>query len=397
MSGAAVMLAVNIAVAAVFVFGHAIIAVSNRTQRAALGFSVAYTLGLLSPLCDLLMPWVGAGPLLEWSSFTTFMAALLSISIAFCHYHGRTPTWVPALAGAIFIIGLILRALIWEVPRGTLAFAVPYQLPFAAAAVLQAAVVLIEARRRPLYVMLVPVCLITAVHFMMKPLVAVHFGQGTRLEDYTQTTYALLSQASTGILLLISGVMLLLIVAQNAITASHREAETDPLSGLLNRRGFDARADKALACARRQKKSLSVVLFDLDHFKSINDRFGHDVGDEAIVQFALMLRKTAPGSAVLARMGGEEFVMLLEGVSAEAAALYAEAIRLNAEASHNRSPSSPTVSSGVAAMVSSDTRSTLMRRADMACYQAKQNGRNQICCEVMTAESPISNVILLKR
>ncbi|MEI9981947.1 MAG: GGDEF domain-containing protein [Aliidongia sp.] len=102
------------------------------------------------------------------------------------------------------------------------------------------------------------------------------------------------NQASTGVLLLAAGIFLLLVVAQRAINESQLASETDPLSGIANRRGFDRLALEALSRAQRMSLPVSVAIFDLDHFKRINDTFGHSSGDAVIVAFARLLRATAP-------------------------------------------------------------------------------------------------------
>jgi diguanylate cyclase (GGDEF)-like protein len=205
------------------------------------------------------------------------------------------------------------------------------------------------------------------------------FGSGRTFADYTKTTYAMISQSSSGILLLAAGLLLLLIVAQKAIAESQLASETDPLSGLTNRRGFDRLADAALARTRRTGLPMAVALFDLDHFKRVNDTFGHATGDGVIAGFAATLRATAPGAAVTARQGGEEFVMLIEGATAETAWLAAEAIRIRTAAGLGVDLPAMTVSAGVAQLRPGESLSDLLRRADLATYEAKHAGRDRIC------------------
>ncbi len=235
-----------------------------------------------------------------------------------------------------------------------------------------------------------------AAHFLLKPFAAMTFGSGHSFADYTRTTYAMISQSSSGILLLAAGLLLLLIVAQRAIAESQLASEIDPLSGLANRRGFDRLADAALARSQRTGLPLAVALFDLDHFKRVNDSFGHATGDAVISGFAAALRATAPGAAVTGRQGGEEFIMLIEGATAETAWLAAEAVRLRTAA--GLGPDLPadlppvTVSAGVAQLRPGESLSDLLRRADQATYQAKSTGRDRICrapeAPAMATEAP---------
>ena len=374
MSGAEGVLAVNIGTAALFAAGYAVFALTNRTHRAALGFSVSYLIGMLSPISDLLSPVVPSPEVTEWLSYAAFLLGTLSISITFSLFHNRRPSWNAMIA--IFVLGLALHAAIGTAPQDTVAYGMAYQLPFTLAAI-QAVSTVLTVGRGPLHLTLAGLFALTGVNFMTKPFLAVAFGSGRTLEGYVRTTYALLSQASTGILLLAAGLLLLLIVAQKAILESQLASETDPLSGLANRRGFDRLAHQAIARALPARRPVSVAVFDLDHFKRINDTFGHAVGDEVITAFATRLRTLAPPDAVIGRVGGEEFVMLLQNTTAEAAWRCADMIRRRVPDGDALPPF--TVSGGVAQLRPGESLAEMMRRADQASYQAKTAGRDQVC------------------
>lgn len=376
MGGAQVVLAVNISVAVMFASGYAIIALTNRGQQAALWFSVSYLVGLLSPLADFLSPIVGAPVPCEWIAYSSMLLATLSISGTLAIFHRAPVPW--RTMAAVLVGGIALRAAIWNVPRDTLVYGMGYQLPFVATSLLALWSALRVAERRPLYYLLAGIWCVTAAHFLVKPFLALDFGMGPSLGDYTKTTYALLSQASTGVIVLASGVVLLLIVAQKAIADSMLDSETDPLSGLANRRGFEQRSRTAIERAARENTPVSLAMFDLDHFKQVNDTFGHETGDRVIADFAALLREIAPEAALVARLGGEEFVMLLEGAGAHAACLHAERIRLGAATADRPGRPSPTVSVGVAERQGDETLAGLLRRADAALYRAKHEGRNRV-------------------
>ncbi len=120
-------------------------------------------------------------------------------------------------------------------------------------------------------------------------------------------------------------------------------------------------------------------MFDLDHFKRVNDTFGHAVGDAVIAAFAAQLRQTAPRDAVVGRTGGEEFVMLFERTTGQGAWLAAETIRLGMIRLADGGLPPTTVSGGVAQMRAGESLSNLLRRADHAAYEAKNGGRNRVC------------------
>jgi diguanylate cyclase (GGDEF)-like protein len=390
MNGGQVVLAINIAAAAIFIFGYAMIACSYRAQRPALWFSAVYAIGTLSQILNFLISLVGGAAVLERASYTSFQLAILLFSAGWAAYHRQPAPWriIATLLGA----GVVLHEISFLVPPATFANGIAYQLPFAAAAMLAARSVFSIGPRSLLVRALGGSYALLTLNFLAKPFLALEWGFPTHLSDYTATSYALLSQASTGILMLGTGMILLLIVASAAITAAMVASETDPLSGLLNRRGFERLAQEEIARARSRGEPLAVALFDLDHFKQINDRLGHDGGDKAIIGFAARLRGHASATAVIARLGGEEFAMV---TAEEIGRAYdrAEAVRVSAMEAAEATQLSPTTSAGVAQLLPDETLFTLLRRADQACYAAKGGGRNKVCVASAPAAAPALTLV----
>ena len=155
-------------------------------------------------------------------------------------------------------------------------------------------------------------------------------------------------------------------------------ATTDALTGLTNRRAFDARFEGAFAHSVASESPLSALMLDIDHFKSVNDRYGHDVGDAALREVARVLAWATREGDVAARYGGEEFAMILPGLGEGDALAVAERIRQAVEEvafNHGRT----TLSVGVATRTPSiESASCLMRKADEALYAAKRDGRNRV-------------------
>ncbi len=169
---------------------------------------------------------------------------------------------------------------------------------------------------------------------------------------------------------------------QNALMVSRLEelATTDGLTGLHNKRVFiDALGRKLLAALRFDKK-LSLIMTDLDRFKSVNDTYGHQVGDEVLRRFASVLARNARQVDMACRYGGEEFVIICEETDAEGAWMLAERIRMDMQResfSSDKGAFAVTCSLGVAtAPAQGDTPDELIRNADEALYQAKHSGRN---------------------
>lgn len=157
------------------------------------------------------------------------------------------------------------------------------------------------------------------------------------------------------------------------------QATTDPLTGVANRRRLDDELQGFVARARRHEQALSVVLVDLDHFKTINDTFGHDLGDQVLVQAVERMLAVTRRDELLGRWGGEEFLLLAPQTDhASALALAERCRRTLAESSVGDDVGRVTASFGVATLGPDDEARLLMNRADLALYTAKAEGRNRV-------------------
>lgn len=156
-------------------------------------------------------------------------------------------------------------------------------------------------------------------------------------------------------------------------------AMKDALTGIFNRRHFTARLDSEWKRVRRYGRPLSLLLLDIDHFKSINDRYGHDVGDQVIVAIARLCGTTTRDSDVAARIGGEEFAILLPETDLDDARAAAERLRVavaERPIASNAGPIAVTVSIGTAPAGQAADPADFMKRTDEALYAAKRGGRN---------------------
>lgn len=181
--------------------------------------------------------------------------------------------------------------------------------------------------------------------------------------------------------------------ALNAANAELREANrilerlasSDSLTELDNRRCFFDKAGAEVERARRYGHPLSLQMLDIDHFKAINDRYGHVAGDRVLVALAAILRANLRHSDVAARLGGEEFAILLPETTIDDAFVHAERIRQGVAAlsiAHGSDRLTVTVSIGVAAMAGGDNSiEPALMRADNCLYRAKEDGRNRICAD----------------
>lgn len=158
------------------------------------------------------------------------------------------------------------------------------------------------------------------------------------------------------------------------------QARTDPLTGLLNRRALTELAQRAMAHAVRHGSPLSVVLIDIDHFKQINDTHGHAAGDAVLVGLARLLSANLRAGDVCARLGGEEFLLLLPGTDRTQAMQVAEKLRLLMASEAEGAGIRWSSSFGVCSSDGSSDFEGLLQRADEALYRAKAGGRNRVEC-----------------
>ena len=171
-------------------------------------------------------------------------------------------------------------------------------------------------------------------------------------------------------------------VIQNIIGELQRrlveQAITDPLTGAFNRRHMQDRLEEALESGRRRPAPVSILMFDIDHFKRVNDEHGHKAGDVVLQGLVALIRKRARTVDLLFRMGGEEFVLLLPGTREEDAFAVAETLRVAIAETPLLEGVPVTVSTGVGAASATDSVGSWVKDTDAALYAAKRAGRNTV-------------------
>ena len=158
---------------------------------------------------------------------------------------------------------------------------------------------------------------------------------------------------------------------------------TDALTGANNREHFDSQLRMELSYARRHNTDLVLVLFDVDHFKRVNDTYGHPIGDEVLIEIARAVRRLVRNEDVFARYGGEEFALILRGIDIGGARAAGERIRAQVEKlciASERGPITVTISVGCASLATTGepTTEALIQTADRRLYAAKHGGRNRV-------------------
>ena len=311
-------------------------------------------------------------------SFSSMMIGLTLITAGLVrHYAPRKSIgWLFALAGLACALNTLV---VFDLPRGSLPNALGYQGPFALMLAIAAGIVFAARRRGPTGVVLAVVLAVCAVQFIVKALIVARFPGGSPgVRDYLFSLYAHYSQTAGGMLAILLGIALLFVLGHAVMAHTARRLQRDDLSGALTRSAFLEEASAALKATPRGVDS-TLIMCDLDHFKAINDRFGHAAGDEVIRVFGASLGELTQGNGLCGRIGGEEFCVLMPECSIAAAKVYVDAIRdLAAMTAYAGLPPDfrATASFGIAMTGSDEPIGDAMRRADLALYEAKAAGRD---------------------
>lgn len=179
---------------------------------------------------------------------------------------------------------------------------------------------------------------------------------------------------------------------QRALNELEVLALTDKLTGAWNRRHFEQVISAEMSRASRHNQPLSLLMLDIDYFKSINDTYGHQIGDAVLVQLTHILKENIRTSDVLTRWGGEEFVILTPSTSVREATDLAERLRLKIARASFNAVKNITISLGVSQFQTAENVSNFLKRADTALYQAKHSGRNMVAVAPSTLDTWIQGV-----
>lgn len=377
MTGASYILAINLFIAATFALAFFVVAVSNRADRVAPMFALAYVFAILYILTEFVLPLDAHQQFAYTLGFAAFLFTMLAVTAGIARRYGRplSTAWVLGFVG----LCIVANWLAYQLPHDTIGRNFAYQAPYALLQAYTGWLVMASGRRQPFDLGMIALFWLSAAQFLSKPFAAALLGgSGESAATYLATTYALYSQSLGAMLGVATGLLMLSVLVRDMLVEITARSETDPLSGVFNRRGFDEHAAPGLLNSRLGS---SVILADLDAFKAINDALGHHVGDQVIVDFARLLGESVPPSAVVGRLGGEEFAIFLPETGIASARLLAESLRAAFAARavsglpmHWRC----TASFGVAERNGDESLSDLRRRADAALYAAKRAGRDRV-------------------
>lgn len=382
MSGAAFIIGTNLMVAGLFMATFMSIAIHSR-YRSAWWFAACYAAGMGYLGLEAFLPLFRDPrmPLLLGS--TSLITGMLFLNIGLMVRYGQRLS--PTLLTGVFALSIVASALTVDMPRDSLLRMFLYQAPYAAMQAIGAWIVLTSGRKMAADRVLGIFLVLSALHFLSKPLIAIVVGgPGADPQAYIGTTYAMVSQSLGVVLSVATALLLLVMLLRDVLKDMTDKSETDLLSGLLNRRGFEERLKDVAAHRYANGMPVALVICDLDHFKSINDTYGHAIGDRVIAAFADTLRANAAAHHVLGRIGGEEFAAILPGSNLAAGRLFAETVRTAFSArTLDDLPLRSTASFGVAEMAPGETAPAFMVRTDAALYEAKRSGRDRVCTNRM--------------
>jgi diguanylate cyclase (GGDEF)-like protein len=290
-------------------------------------------------------------------------------------FHGRKPIWPGLVLGAVVWIAAVMTLPpAASVMRMTIGAAI-----VAVYAALTATELWTERRRsmqRRWPALLVPV---THGFVLMLPILL-----GNLLQPHDDKFAGSIWVTGFSVELVLYAVgtvfVIFMMVSERAVSAHRNAASMDPLTGMFNRRGFSEISSRLIDREAKAGRPVTALIFDIDHFKSINDRFGHPAGDEVLKLFATVVMNTLRISDLSGRIGGEEFAALLP-CSLEDGVLAAERVResfANSGIVVEEGPVDTTVSIGVAGGPAGTELEVLLAAADTALYQAKRSGRNRV-------------------
>ncbi|MHB2267698.1 GGDEF domain-containing protein [Aliihoeflea sp. PC F10.4] len=373
--GAEFLLAANFAIACLLAAAFLAIAIYDDQRLSARWFALGYALGAAFFGVELFTPLAHGGLIAESLGYVAFLAALVAFNTGVSRFYDvRQPV---RLIAVVLVIGLAAKIFSDGMPRESVVRMMIYQAPYF---ILQSIGALLVVRSRHCHrldYVLAGLLGLTALHYLAKPFLAqVTGGPGATPADYTSTLYAQIGQSAAAVLAVSVALTLFVILVRNLLAALTQQSETDMLSQTLNRRGFERHLE---LYGRTGGQPLSLVVADLDHFKTVNDTYGHGVGDAVIVAFSRTLREATKDSHFVGRIGGEEFAVLLPGYTVSAARLFAEDVRLRMQhlaIEGLREDERVTASFGVAERSHGEPAVSLHKRADAALYAAKDGGRD---------------------
>jgi diguanylate cyclase (GGDEF)-like protein len=337
-------------------------------------------------------------PVSRLVSVLSFTISVLALAGAIIARYGRKPPWGQMGLLAIGGIAAFSWFMFVEPDLTSRVFAINFA--FGGICLIVAAEIRDLPGKGAVERMVIALALLSAANFLVRPVVAMAvYGPYHTYDGFYASFYWTTAVLSHAVFSLLIALSLLTDEALVMMHKLHSDSLTDPLSELLNRRGFEARAAALIEACARTNLPATLIVADLDRFKALNDRHGHAAGDRVIAEFAARLRMAAGTRAVAGRLGGEEFAVLLPMTDLAAARLFAEAVR--AVFSNGPIDGLPpeirvTASFGIATRSGDESLAELTRRADEALYHVKRGGRDGVRVSYQHMPEGLPSAVLLQ-
>ena len=382
MSGAYYIMLINMALATMLLLGFGGFWLYDRKRKAPLYFFYATLLFVVQAGIELSSKHVPVDierMVLFCLYIVNFSAGML-LTIGVATHYKMEPHW--KRMALVFLAGIVITIAVLDMPRQSVLRMVINQTPIVVALVIGAVRLWLLPRKTTLDTLLLTALIVFSVNLAARPAILAIYGtMGETLADFQQTQYALITQFLLTIVTMATATILMLVMIADMMHELTKQSLRDSMTGLLNRKGFDNQATNTLQKLDRSDVPAAMIMCDIDHFKSINDEYGHDVGDKVISYFGRMLGNMGRRSDLIARVGGEEFCLFLWNCDLENSRAIADDIR--GVFNQIRLPFLPedhslSASFGIATFQSGDRLEDIYKRADIALYQAKNGGRNKV-------------------
>ena len=389
-----------------FIFACAFLVIWSRDKSRHENFALSLGWFLLTSgfSISILSPdhWGRAIPAITHGPYTL---AAVAVSWGILTRISVKPPMVPQLW--IAFVGFALMMVVQNFGNSILADLYITNLTCAAIFVMTAQLFAHSAGRDLVERFILVMLILTAAQFFIRPVISLMFDGPLAAETYRQSVYYFALNWVFAFGSVLFGLAQISGSVKDLVHALHLKTSRDDLSGLLVRGEFEARVETMLAQANAEGRDVALVIGDIDHFKQVNDIWGHQAGDRAISAFGAMIAQMIRGSDVAGRVGGEEFCILVWSADEDIAARLAERLRQGThklEIANGSFDVQLTASFGVAGHRKGETYRELFARADAALYTSKQNGRDCVnraqligSCEADGAENLAPTVRLAAR
>ena len=394
MNGAYYIMLINVALAVMLLLGFAGFWLYDRNRKAPLFFFLATLCFLFSASMELVAKFVTADveSIYRFILYSINLAAGTLLTCGVMLHYKQPLYWSRML---LFVAaGLLLTFAVLDMPRQSVLRLALNQIPIVSVIAIGAIRLIRIDKKLIIDRLLVIALVIFAINLAARPAILAIYGtMGHTVADFQNTQYAIVVQFSLTLVTMATATILMLVLVADLVQDLMREGLSDSLTGLTNRKCFDKLANEALERAAQHQTPITLMMCDIDHFKSINDTHGHNCGDQAISFVGKMLGNVTSSFDVAARVGGEEFCIVFWNTTIEQGYQLSEDIRAAINATSLPFPTGEqqiSASFGVAEYRNGEALKDLYKRADLAMYAAKSSGRNLVsrCDEDTTIIRP---------